>query len=87
MWCETTCVLSNAFPQEPVDINTQEKVEILHRAHHRDNIRRGRESDVLSFCCENTDALKMHFGGEKGKCHCELFYKNKETVVSKDGGR
>ena len=29
----------------------------------------------------------MHFGGEKGKCHCELFYKNKETVVSKDGGR
>ena len=27
------------------------------------------------------------FGGEKGKCHRELFYKNKETVVSKDGGR
>lgn len=29
----------------------------------------------------------MHFGGEKGKCLHELFYENKETVVSKDGGR
>jgi hypothetical protein len=49
MWCETTCVLLNAFPQEPVDINTQEKVEMLHRAHHRDNIRRGRERDVTAY--------------------------------------
>lgn len=44
-------------------------------------------SEFLWSVCENTDALKMHFGGEKGKCHRELFYKNKETVVSKDGGR
>lgn len=49
MWCETTCVLLNAFSQEPADINMQEKVEMPHGAHHRDNIWRGMERGVTAY--------------------------------------
>ena len=35
--------------QEPLDVNTQEKVEMLHGAHHRDNIQRGRERGVAAY--------------------------------------
>lgn len=49
MWCETTCVLLNAFSQETADINMQEKVEMPHGAHHRDNIWRGMERGVTAY--------------------------------------
>ena len=54
---------------------------MLHRTHHRDNLWRVTERgviaylshNVLSFCGEDIDALRMHYGGGKGTCNLGLF--------------